>query len=961
MVELNSRTHLLEREAELGQIDGALRDAAAGAGGFVVIEGAPGIGKSSLMGEAAELADAGGMTVLRARGGVMEHEFALGVVIGLLAPSIEPLAARERELVFAGAAGLARPLFEAVPDRAAADDRLFARFHGLHWLCARLAEVRPLALLVDDAHWADEQSLRFLAYLEARIEEIPACAILAVRTGETAAAPDALTRLIEREPRTAIRPAPLSPAAVAALVRGSLGEETGDEVCVECARTTGGNPLLARQLIAAVRERRWQPASLDAAAIAAMGPPSVARFVAARLRRRSPTVVSVARALAILGDDASLVDTAEVAGTDRKVAADAVDALIDAELLHPHLPPSFVHPIIQQALHDSIPPAERAQLHLAAAHTLARDPARSERAAAHLLAVGSAGPVGEEWAFDALTAAARRAGDRGSADHAVRFLRRALEEEASAAMRRSVLLELGAAESAARLPEATGRMEEAQRLSSNPAERAHAALGLSMVCFVAAELPQAVAACEDVLATAPELDRELRLGLEFQAAATRLVGGLPSAETFGRLLALEPEVRRGQTAAERSLLALIALVFAATTAHPSVEVAALGEAAWGDGQLLVEIRTRHSALAAAATSIALTAAPTAIALAGRLNRAIEIWTAGVEEGQARSSMLLYSSSLGTRASAREWTGDLGGAEADAIEALALLPADDPIIRPSALSALVDVHIERGALEQAAAVVRDAWPTGELPLSLSISQALASRGRLALQTGDPAAALSDFEEAGRRAAALAYLNPCALMWRSYAGLALARLGERDRARELVEEELAIARRFGAPEPIGEALRVHALLAPNEDMVELAGEAAEVLAGSDLRLAHARALIDLGAALRRGGHRRDARAPLREGLDLANRCGSLLETDRAMDELRATGARPRRPALRGVDSLSAQERRVATMATTGLTNREIAEALFLTRRTVEMHLTGAYRKLDVSGRAELSGALAGHGRR
>ena len=168
----------------------------------MVIEGAPGIGKSSLLGEAAELADARGMTVLRARGGVMEHEFALGVVIGLLAPSIEPLAARERDLAFAGAAGLARPLFEEVPDRAAADDRLFARFHGLHWLCARLAEARPLALLVDDAHWADEQSLRFLAYLEARIEEIPACAILAVRTGETAAAPDALTRLIEREPLT---------------------------------------------------------------------------------------------------------------------------------------------------------------------------------------------------------------------------------------------------------------------------------------------------------------------------------------------------------------------------------------------------------------------------------------------------------------------------------------------------------------------------------------------------------------------------------------------------------------------------------------------------------------------------------------------------------------------------------------------------------------------------------------
>ena len=162
-------TPLLEREAEVDQIGGALRAAAAGVGGFVVVEGAPGIGKSSLMGEAAKLAQANGMALLRARGAVMEREFALGVVIQLLAACIEPMADRDRERAFAGAAGLARPLFEQVPDRAAADDRLFARFHGLHWLCARLAEERPLAMLVDDAHWADEQSTRFLAYLAARI------------------------------------------------------------------------------------------------------------------------------------------------------------------------------------------------------------------------------------------------------------------------------------------------------------------------------------------------------------------------------------------------------------------------------------------------------------------------------------------------------------------------------------------------------------------------------------------------------------------------------------------------------------------------------------------------------------------------------------------------------------------------------------------------------------------------
>ena len=363
------------------------------------------------------------------------------------------------------------------------------------------------------------------------------------------------------------------------------------------------------------------------------------------------------------------------------------------------------------------------------------------------------------------------------------------------------------------MPEAAGRMEEAQRLSSNPTERANAALGLSMVRFLAAELPGAIAACEDVLETAGDLDRELHLGLEFQAAATRLVGGLPSAETFERLLALEQEVSRGETAAERSLLAMMAVVFAATTARTADEVAALAEAAWGDGQLLVEVRSEHPALAAPATTIALTAATVAIALTGRLNRAIEVWTAGVEEGRARSSMLLYSNSLGLRASGRAWTGDLGGAEADAVAALALLPADDPD-RPAvrALRAHRRPHRARLASTRPWRCCATPGRAGELPLSLSISQALASRGRLALRMGDPSAALIDLEEAGRRSLAIAYVNPMALMWRSYAALAAARLGEHDRADELVEEELEIARRFGAPEPIGEALRVRALLAP-----------------------------------------------------------------------------------------------------------------------------------------------------
>src|SRR4051812_7311196 len=311
MTDTTRRTRLLERGGELEQIGRSLDDAVEGRGGTVVLEGAAGIGKSSLLDAAVDLADARGMTLLHARSAAMEREFALGVVLQLLAPHIEPLTGGERDRVFAGAAGLARPLFEEVPDRAAAEGRLFARFHGLHWLCARLGEQRPLALLVDDAHWADGHSLRFLAYLAARIEEIPGCAIVAVRTGEEAAVPAALAELCElgREP---VRPAALSPDAVAVLARDRLGEGTADEVCAECARTTGGNPLLVRHLIDAIGQRGVDHASLDAGTIAAMGPPPVAQLVSARLRRQPAAVGAVARGLAILGEDASMADLAEV-------------------------------------------------------------------------------------------------------------------------------------------------------------------------------------------------------------------------------------------------------------------------------------------------------------------------------------------------------------------------------------------------------------------------------------------------------------------------------------------------------------------------------------------------------------------------------------------------------------------------------------------------------------------------
>ena len=140
------------------------------------------------------------------------------------------------------------------------------------------------------------------------------------------------------------------------------------------------------------------------------------------------------------------------------------------------------------------------------------------------------------------------------------------------------------------------------------------------------------------------------------------------------------------------------------------------------------------------------------------------------------------------------------------------------------------------------------------------------------------------------------------------------------------------------------------------VELPEEACAQLDRTPARLDYAKALVDLGATLRIANRRRDAREPLSEALEIAHRRGGTALAERAREELLATDARPRRAHQSGSDSLTPSERRVAEMAGEGLSNPEIAQALFVTRKTIEMHLSRVYRKLEVGGRDELGEALA-----
>ena len=217
-------------------------------------------------------------------------------------------------------------------------------------------------------------------------------------------------------------------------------------------------------------------------------------------------------------------------------------------------------------------------------------------------------------------------------------------------------------------------------------------------------------------------------------------------------------------------------------------------------------------------------------------------------------------------------------------------------------------------------------------------------------------IDDLREFGHRDMFIGASSPLSTRWRSRAALALASIGD--------EEEARAARRDRprAGAAVGDADRDRDRAAGGRARrrrrrdVDRLREAVEVLAGSPARLEHARALTDLGAALRRGNARADARVALQEGLELAERCGARPVAERARTELRAAGGRSSDPLGAGVEQLTASERRVADLAAEGRSNPEIAQTLFVTRKTVETHLGHIYRKLDIAGRGQLAGALS-----
>jgi tetratricopeptide (TPR) repeat protein len=485
-----------------------------------VIEGPPGIGKTSILLEGRARASASGLTVLHARGSELESAFSFGVVRQLFEAPLAQRSAKERTALLGGAAAQAARLFAQGGDGAeAAQEDPFALLHGLYWLTANLSEGRPLLLAVDDIQWCDGPSLRWLAYLTRRVEGMPVAVVATLRP--TSAEQPVLDELLLDPGLVPIRPSALSERSVAELVRADLGAEADDAFVAACHSATGGNPLLLRELLRTLDSEAVTPVAAAAAVVERLAPDAVTRSVRVRLARLPEEVTQLARAVAVLGDRADRERAAVVAGLDRGQAATAAAALVGIDLLQPEPPFSFVHPLVRNAVYEGIPRREREAAHARAAEVLTELGAAPEQIAAQIL-VSSPGSV--EAAVAVLRAAARAAAAEGGLESAVSYLQRALEEPLAGDERGELLLELAGFEANVGAPTVIPHLREALASLSDSERQAEAALALGHELYWSGDEKQGVEVLERAIAERPNLPAELRTRLEAELVvnATRV-------------------------------------------------------------------------------------------------------------------------------------------------------------------------------------------------------------------------------------------------------------------------------------------------------------------------------------------------------------------------------------------------------------------------------------------------------
>jgi DNA-binding CsgD family transcriptional regulator len=910
----------LERADELAHIRTALDAATRGEGRVVVIEGRAGMGKTRLINECRDQAKQRGFGRLQAVGDALESAMAWGVVRQMVERSVSRYSGEIREKILAGPSGAAlKALDDAAHDPSEAE--LARTLHSLWWVAVDLSSTRPLLITVDDAHWADLSSLQFLVYLSRRIADLPIALVVATRPADNSGPLAQLSVSADR-----LIPRPLSTEALTELVNGH------PDVINALHAASGGNPFLTQVLVDELKALGLPlQAPETATRIGGLGPSTVFR---ATLGRLPADAVALAGAVAVLGSHADPWQAAALANVDDLPAA--AEALAAANVIVTGDCLEFVHPVVREAVLTSLGPITRASLHARAAKALWDNHSSADRVAAHLIHAPK-GTLPD--AADVLRRAAYQLMAAGDPHTAAAHLQRAVEERPNDAALRA---ELGRA-----------------LLRTGDAVNAHHHLKAAAAGLPDAELVAAAASATAVLqgpqaaieelteAIAARPDGESRLHLEARLAVFRSF--LPDQRQTASAHLSAYAGLAGSTPDERTLLGLLAQM-GRYEVWPHEEVAATATRALANGAYLDDATGSTDAMVAWLVALLALMAADGVDVARR-----EIERARLKV-RAHGSPVEFA--MVTNASQfLNWRcGNMQAVEAEAEGALAAIAQEDPVsqvigLRATSTHFAAYAALERGDVAAAQAFMDAFDAAGTTPMMPTI-WLHEVRGQIALARNDPAQALQDAYRQ-RDAMAAVQVDPPTIPWRGVAVRALLQLGEP--AEELASEQLGVARKWGAATEVGAALRLLAH-ATADARLELLTESVETLEGSPARLELARSLVDLGEALRVARRRSDAREPLHRAIDLAAECGSVVLRTRAVEALEALGDRPRRHVVVGAEALTASERRVADLAAAGRANREIAQELFVTPKTVENHLGRIYTKLGIAGRRDLARVLA-----
>jgi DNA-binding CsgD family transcriptional regulator len=936
---------LLEREAQVAALQALAGAARRGGGRLVVIEGTAGIGKSRLLAEARAVTASAGMRVLAARGGELEGEFAYGIVRQLFEPLLASVSSDLRAELLSGPAALIGTLFGASRLDGSQDtpaEGSFAILHGLYWLAANAAFEQPTLLAIDDLHWADTPSLRWFLYLTRRLEGVPLLVVAATRPPEAESVdPTLVAELIADPEAAAVRPEPLGRASIAVLARELHGLEPDEAFCGALEAATGGNPLFVVAILDAFAREGTSPTAENASHLLEIGAQGVSRAVGRRLARLRPDALALLRAASVLGDGIELRHAAVLADVGAGELGPATAALVRHDLLRREDPLEFYHPVVRSAVYETLDVVERAAAHRVAAELLLHAGAPPESAAGHLLRVA---PQADPFVVTTLRQAAERSLAQGAAEAAVRYLTRALDEQMDPAARAEVLVELGLAERRTNGPAAADHLRAGLEHLTDPARRGEVALELGRALWFTDRIADALAVIEQAL---DEVDRERDpdlyelLKAELISSAWWNPQSYPIAEAA--IGELDLDALHGGFGSE-ILLATIAIYEFRLALHRELTVE-LARRSLASGNLL------------ASGSPAFLYAVVTLFRSGLLDEAVPTFNQAIAQARRRGDIFNLAFLLTWRGACQTERGDLRAAVADLREAIDLSVAHGTRLNWSYnIGYLAYALLEQGEADEAARVIdRGGFPE-ELPLDqVHLVWFRLHRARLRIKTGMPERGIEELLQVGKTVQLLPFDNPGTAPWRSWAAEGLRLLARTEEARALAEEELALARRWGDPQTIGASLRVLGLVEGGKTGIGMLREAVDVLAATHARLESTRALVDLGAALRRANQRTEARERLREGVDLAQTIGAFGLAEHANAEIAATGARPRKVLPTGLDALTASERRVAQLAAEGMTNKEIAQTLFVTIKTVEVHLSHAYHKLEISSRAQLDTAF------